>query len=542
MPEVHTKSAQSRAWVVSVAVIGSRVMGLVREQVFAAMFGAGKYLDAFLAAFQIPNLLRDLFAEGALSTAFTTTFTKTWHKEGAVPAWSLANLLFSAMIVAVGAICLLGILASPLIVQVTNFGFHNVPGKFEITVRLTRLLFPFIVFVSLAAVVMGALNARHVFGLPASASTAFNIVSVVAGVALASLFDPQSDWFHPHFGMRALYGVSLGVLLGGVAQLGVQLPALWRQGFRFHWRLDWADPRLRLVWRLAWPSIIAGAAVQVNVLVNGMFASEIDGARSWLNCAFRLMQFPIGVFGVAVATVTLPAVARHHARDDLEAFGKTVREALRLAIFLTLPAAVGLFALAPEIIRVIYQHGQFTANATAQTAAALRAFSVGLVGYAAIKVLAPCFTALDRPKIPLQVSLLGIGVNLILNFLLVKGFGLGHVGLALTTGGLALINFGQLLFYLRRHIAVGDWRAWGRFIAGVGGASVLAGLLAIGATRLSAGFFSGMPGALFSLCCGLAVAVAGFVAAGSLLRVPEMTVVRRKIGEYFSSGRGNPAN
>ena len=145
MPEVYTKSAQSRAWVVSLAVIGSRVMGLVREQVFAAMFGAGKNLDAFLAAFQIPNLLRDLFAEGALSTAFTTTFTKTWYKEGAAPAWSLANLLFSTMIVAVGAICLLGIFASPLIVQVTNFGFHHVPGKFEITVQLTRLLFPFIV-------------------------------------------------------------------------------------------------------------------------------------------------------------------------------------------------------------------------------------------------------------------------------------------------------------------------------------------------------------------------------------------------------------
>src|ERR1035437_5928745 len=204
MPEDHTKSVQSRAWVVSLAVIGSRVMGLVREQVFAAMFGAGKNLDAFLAAFQIPNLLRDLFAEGALSTAFTTTFTKTWYKEGAAPAWSLANLLFSTMIVGVGAICLLGIFASPLIVQVTNFGFHHVPGKFEITVHLTRLLFPFIVFVSLAAVVMGALNARHVFGLPASASTAFNIVSVIAGVALAFLFDPQPDWLHPDFGIRAL--------------------------------------------------------------------------------------------------------------------------------------------------------------------------------------------------------------------------------------------------------------------------------------------------------------------------------------------------
>jgi len=465
--ETSQRGRRKAAGIVSLAVVGSRILGLVREQVFAAMFGAGKHLDAFLAAFQIPNLLRDLFAEGALSTAFTTTFTKTLEKEGETPAWRLANLLFSAMIVLMGGICILGILLSPLLVQVTNFGFHHVPGKFELTVRLTRILFPFILMVSLASVVMGILNARRVFGLPASASTVFNLVSVTAGVGLALVFDPQSDWRHPHFTERALYGVSLGVLLGGLSQLCVQMPALWRQGFRWHWRFEPGDARLRQVWALAWPSMIAGAAVQVNVLINGMFASEMDGARSWLNCAFRLMQFPIGVFGVAIATVTLPSVARDQARSDLAAVGRTVEESLRLAFFLTIPATAGLVALAPDIISLIYQHGQFSAASVRMTAAALRAYTIGLAGYAAIKVLTPCFYALDRPRTPLHVSLAGIGANLVLNLILVKCFHWGHVGLATTTGVLALVNFAQLALYLRRDITFGRWQRWIRYMGAI---------------------------------------------------------------------------
>jgi putative peptidoglycan lipid II flippase len=490
MRAMGTESAETRveapgakhraAGVVGLAVVGSRIMGLVREQVFAAMFGAGRHLDAFLAAFQIPNLLRDLFAEGALSTAFTATFAKTHEKEGPEPAWGLTNLLVSALIVVMGAICLLGIAASPLIVQVTSFGFHQVPGKFELTVRLTRILFPFILVLSLAAVVMGVLNARYVFGLPASASTAFNIVSVVMGVGLACVMDPQKDWLHPAFSERALYGVSIGVLLGGLAQLGIQLPSLWRTGYRFRWRLDFRNERLRQVWRLAWPSMIAGAAVQVNVLVNGMFASEIDGARSWLNCAFRLMQFPIGVFGVAIATVTLPAVARLHARQDMRAVGRHVEESLRLAFFLTLPATAGLVALAPEVIGLIYEHGQFTAAATVRTAAALRAFAIGLCGYAGLKVIVPCFYALDRPRTPLMVSGLGMALNLGLNLVLVKLLHLGHVGLATTTGVLALVNFLQLAAYLRRDVRYGEAEHWARFLGSIAAASALCGFIAFG--------------------------------------------------------------
>ncbi len=513
--------------------MGSRVLGLVRELVFAAMFGAGKYLDSFLAAFQIPNLLRDLFAEGALSTAFTTTFTKTLEKEGTAPAWRLASLLFTALILIMGAICLVGIAASPLLVQVTNFGFHQVPGKFELTVSLTRILFPFIMMVSLAAVVMGILNARMIFGLPASASTVFNIVSIVAGVGLACVFDPQKDWLHPDFTEKALYGVSVGVLLGGMAQLGMQLPSLWRLGYHFQWTLDFSDPRLRRVWALAWPSMIAGSAVQVNVLINGMFASEIDGARSWLNCAFRLMQFPIGVFGVAIATVTLPAVARHHARAELASVGKTIEEALRLAFFLTVPATVGLMVLAPDIIGLIYQHGKFTAWDTGQTAAALRVYAIGLSGYAAIKVLAPCFYALDRPRTPLMVSLAGIGLNLVMNLILVKVYHMGHVGLALTTGCLALVNFIQLAVYLRRDIAYGSAGMWLRYGGAIALAAVACGGAAWGAREVLGGYQH--PGLIWEVVTlGLAIGAGGvaYLVAATMLGIDETRFLLAKLRRF----------
>jgi putative peptidoglycan lipid II flippase len=479
-------STRRAAGVVGLAVIASRLFGLVREQVFAAMFGAGKLLDVYLAAFQIPNLLRDLFAEGALSVAFTTLFTRAWDQEGEAPAWRLANLILSTMIFVIGVVCVLGIAAAPALVELTNHGYHAIPGKFELTVQLTRVLFPFILFVSLGAAVMGMLNARFIFGVPASASTVFNIVSVIAGVGFAYAFDPvaRANWSHPVFTERALFGVGLGVLLGGLAQLGMQLPSLYRLGFRFQWRFDLRDPRLVQLWSLMWPSVVAGAAVQVNVLVNGNFASEINGGRSWLFCAFRLMQFPIGIFGVSLATATLPAVTRAFARGDLAAFGRTARDSLRLAWFLALPASAGLALLARPIIALIYQHGHFTAHDTAQTALALQAYSVGLAGYAAIKVLTPCFFALGAPRTPLRISLIGIAINLALNILNAKVLGLGHAGLALVTSVVALVNFLQLMAALSKRVDLGGARQWVGFLARCFLAAGLCGGVAWGVNHL----------------------------------------------------------
>ncbi len=532
-PGAH--STRRAAGVVGLAVIASRLFGLVREMVFAAMFGAGKLLDVYIAAFRIPNLLRDLFAEGALSIAFTTMFTRAWDEEGGASAWDLANLILTALVAFMGLLCLLAIAGAPWLVQATNFGFHSVPGKFELAVRLTRILFPFILFVSLAAAVMGMLNARFVFGVPASASTVFNIVSIIAGVGLAYAFDAgaRATWRHPIFSENALYGVSLGVLMGGVAQLAVQLPSLWRLGFRFRWRLNPRDPRLARLWSLMWPSVIAGSAVQVNVLVNGMFASEINGGQSWLACAFRLMQFPIGLFGVSLATATLPAVTRAHARGDMAAFAATARDSLRLAWFLALPAAAGLAALAGPLIALIYQHGRFSAHDTDQTALALQAYAIGLAGYAAIKVLVPCFYALGEPKTPLRISLIGIAVNLALNLLGFVLLRLGHAGLALTTSAVALINIAQLSVALSRRIDLGSGRDWALFLARCLAAALACGAAAFAVEHLIGGVAPSRWFAAGGLGLAVAAGVLTYFGAARLMRLEEsgqaLAMIRRRL-------------
>ncbi len=531
------------AGIVGLAVIASRLFGLIRDQVFAAMFGAGELLDAYIAAFRIPNMLRDLFAEGALSTALTALFTRTYDREGPAPAWQLANLTLSAMIFLIGLVCVAAIAAAPYIVQATSPGFMNVPGKYELAVNLTRLLFPFILFVSLAAAVMGMLNARFVFGIPASASTVFNIVSVVVGVAAAFLFDPsaRATWPHPVFTVRSLYGVSFGVLLGGVAQLGMQLPALGRLGFRFQWRLALGDPRLRELWSLMWPSLIAGATVQVNVLVNSIFASEINGAQGWLTFAFRLMQFPIGLFGVSLATATLPAVARRFARDDLGSFGRTVRTSLRLVLFFCLPSAIGLAVLARPIIGLIYQHGHFTAVATDQTALALQAYAVGLAGYAAIKVLTPCFYALGQPRTPFRVSLIGMALNFGLNLLNARVLHFGHAGLALTTSMVALINFAQLSAALGRKVDFGRPLEWLSFMARVGLATAVCGAVAWAAeTGLDLWVHAPL---LRAAGLGLVIgaAVVAYFATTHLLKVSETTDAIGLVRRRLARGRAKAA-
>jgi putative peptidoglycan lipid II flippase len=565
VPGPRKRSSKRSAAIVGISVMGSRLMGVVREQIFAFMFGTTMFADAFIAAFRIPNLLRDLFAEGALSTAFTTTFTKTWEKEGEASAWHLARLVLSTLTLALGLICVLCVIFGPEVVYLTSSGWGaKQPETFALTVQMTRLLFPFILFVSLAAAAMGMLNARHIFGIPASASTVFNIVSVISGVLLAGLFEPQKDWLHPHFGERAVFGWCFGVLLGGLAQLGIQLPSLWKLGFHYKWQLDFRDSALRTVMILMVPSAIAGSAVQVNVLVNGQFASYIPGHGpvSWLYYAFRLVQLPIGIFGVAIATVTLPAVARQHALDDLKAFGKTVEEALRFGFYLTLPASVGLAVIAQPVIQLIYEHGTFTAVSTAQTALALQAYTIGLAGYSGIKILVPCFYAMQPPRFeaqakagfwssfshfvmnvvlftPARVSLIGIALNLALCFVLYYYLGLGHVGLALTTGFVAILNFLQLVYAIQKKIDLGSPGEWLSFFVRVTVATLACGCVVLFGDQILLAHrttHSLLGAAILFLNIGVAGAV--YFGLTVLLRVPEslemVSLIKRKLNKANS--------
>jgi putative peptidoglycan lipid II flippase len=519
--------------VVGVAILCSRVLGLIREVVFAAMFGASRNMDAFLTAFRAPNMLRDLFAEGALSTAFVTTFSRRIATEGERSAWDLASKVATLALIFMSAVSLLGVVFAPVLIDILAPGFPA--EKAELTVLLTRIMFPFILLVSLAALVMGMLNARHVFGPPAMASAFFNIGSIIGGVTLCYWLDPQPDWRHPHFGERGLVGLSIATLIGGLLQLAVQLPSLRRVGFRFRPDFKWRDPGVRTILGMMGPAVIAASAVQVNVAVNSIFASGLgDGPIAWLNIAFRLMQLPLGIFGVAVATVTLPLVSRSAAVGNTSEFRSALAHSVRLVLLLTIPAAIGLIILAEPIIQLIYQHGRFTHYATIQTAAALRFYAIGLAGYSADKVLAPAFYALDKRHLPMFVSLTSIAVNFSLNWFFTYQLHLGHRGLALSTSLVAITNF-FFLYSMMRHYA--KRLETGTMLLTVGKLLLAGSVLAVICWLASNFFFMRYPLApgwqnalvmLVTICCG----ASAFFSAAYLLRVAEVhdlvELVRRR--------------
>ena len=523
-PEARAERLNTRAaGVVGLAVLCSRVLGLIREQVFAALFGGGRVMDAFTIAFRIPNLLRDLFAEGALSTAFVTVFSKTVVLQDDAAAWRLANKVATLAAVVLSAITLLGIAFAPQLVELLAPGFAG--DKAVLTVTLTRVMFPFILLVSLAALVMGMLNAKNVFGVPAMASSFFNLGSIIGGLLLGL-------WLDPHFGPRAILGLALGTLLGGALQLAVQLPALRRQGYRYHVDFRWRDPGVGAILRLMGPSVIAASSTQVNVLVNSVFASQLgDGPTYWLNIAFRLMQLPLGVFGVALGTVALPLLARMAAGNNMQAFRSELARGMRLAFLMTIPASVGLMVLAAPIMSVLYQHGRFDAHATAEAAAALRFYAIGLCGYAALKVLVNAFYALERRKTPMVVSFIAVGVNLLLNWIFTVRLGWGHRGLAFSTSCVATSNFLILYLLMRAHLGRLESRAMGALLAKLAlSCVVLLGVAWAGGHWLLADWaVQPFWPKLLSLVAVIACAAGAFFLCASALGIGELQDITRSV-------------
>ena len=451
------------AGIVSLAVMASRLLGLVRDQVFAVLFGAGLQYDAFLTAFRVPNLLRDLLAEGALSSAFVTTFAQTLQSKGRAEAVRLSNRVATLSVIVIAIISLLAWFFTAEIVRLLAPGFFAVPGKAELTISLTRIMIPFLLLIALAAQAMGMLNAFNIYGVPALASAFFNIGSIVGGLLLGFLLGPV-------VGLSAIAGMAYGVVVGGFLQFAVQWPSLKRCGVSFKPDLTISDPGVRQIIRLMGPAIIGTAAVQINVFVNTNFASAIidpatgavvNGPVSWLNYAFRFMQFPIGVFGVAIATATLPSLSRSTVNPDFTEFRQTLGHSLALVFLLCIPSAVGLAVLAKPIVALVFQHGKFTAFDTLQTSHALAAYGIGLAGYGAIKVLSPAFYALNDARTPMLISIGSIAVNYLMNSLLVGPF--GHVGLACSTSAVALVNFFLLALFMRQRLG----RLDGRHLAGI---------------------------------------------------------------------------
>ena len=422
----------------------SRILGLVREQVLAGLFGAGAAMDAYNVAFRIPNLLRDLFAEGAMSAAFVPTFTKHLATAGRPSAWRLGNNVVNALLLGTGVLVALGVVfAEPLVRLLAADEYTNVASQLQLTTLLARIMLPALTFIAVAAAVMGMLKSLEHFFIPALSPAMFNVVTIVCAFTIVPLL--------PRLGIEPIVGIAIGTLLGGVAQLALQWPILRGEGFTYRPFLDWSDPGLRRVLVLMGPGAIGLAATQVNVLVNTALATgQETGAVSWLNYAFRLMYLPIGLFGVSIATATLPMVSRQATAGSTDGVRDTITRGLSLMLMLNVPATVGLVTLAAPIIRVIFEHGRFQPSDTASTAAALQFYALGLVGYSVVRIASPTFYALGRNRVPVTVSIITVLVNAALNVALVRT--MGFRGLALGTSIAALFNALVLLVLLRRQL------------------------------------------------------------------------------------------
>jgi len=495
------------------------------------LFGAGSSYDAFVIGFRIPNLTRDLFAEGALSAAFVPTFVDYLQNRDRKEAIHLANLVATAIILFVGGLCVAGILLAPWFVPLLTPNWaQTAPEKTMAAVRLTQIMFPFLLLVALAAQAMGVLNSFDKFAVPAFSSTWFNVGSVLSGVALGF-------WMGPRLGIEPIEGMAYGVVIGGAMQLLWQVPSLYRLGFRFRPALDFSHPGVRQIARLMGPAIIGNASVQVNVLVNTFFAASIvdpvrgvDGATAWLQYAFRFMQLPLGLFGVAIATATLPSIGRSASSGNIDEFRETLARSLGLVFLLTVPASFGLIVLGPSIVGAIYEGRRFEAYDTHQTAVALAFYSLGLAGYAAVKVLTPAFYALKDSRTPMAVSLASIFINACMAWTLVTRAGLGHAGLALSTSCVALFSF--LALFLAMRVRIGG--VYGRRLRSVVLKTLLASLAMSaavwGSSRLilawlGAGFLGRFADLAVSIPLGLAVL---YVVARAL-RIEELEMARRAL-------------
>jgi len=476
----HGESVARHVGAVSAATFLSRILGLLRDQVFAAWFGAGTAADAFNMAFRVPNLVRDLFAEGAMSASFVPTFTEWRERQGDEAAWALGRQLMSTLLAVLLGLCTLGWIFAPQIIGLIAGGFAAVPGKLALTVTLTRIMLPFLPAVALAAAAMGMLNARGVFFLPAFAPALLNIGMIVFGLSLI----PAAR----AIGWPVITAMAFGVVLGGVLQFACQLPALHKLGFRFRLEIPTWHPGVRRVAFLMLPATIGLAATQLNIFVSQAIAASFrEGSVSWLQYAFRLMQLPIGLFGVAVGTVSLPALSRAAARRDIPGLRATLSESVRLVFLLTVPSALFLAVMARPIIALLFQHGRFHAVDTIATGDALVMYCVGLPAFAAVGIFTRAFYAQGDTRTPVRATFVAVGVNLALNLLFVgplAGLGLAHRGLALATSVTSLLNLSQLAFRLRSRIGGIDG---GRILRSLGKLLLASGLTAGG---LAAGLWA----------------------------------------------------
>ena len=443
----------------------SRILGFVRDFVIARIFGAGIMTDAFFVAFKLPNLLRRLFAEGAFSQAFVPILGEYKNKLGESEAKRLVDHVASLLSLILLVVTLIGILAAPAFVYISAPGFAKNADKFAITVELTRITFPYILFMSLVALSGGILNTWSRFTVPAFTPVLLNLSFIGMALFATPCFD------------RPIMAMGWAVFLGGALQLAFQLPSLKRIGMLPRFSLDWKDEGVHRILKLMAPAVLGVSVAQVSLLINTMIASFLGtGSVSWLYYADRLMEFPSGMLGAALGTILLPSLAKYHASNRLADFSKLLDWGLRLTLLLAAPAALALAIIALPLIATLFHHGAFTADDVFKTRDALVAYSVGLLGLILIKVLAPGFYARQNVRTPVKIALLSLFITQLLNLVLVYSLHFQHAGLALSISLAACLN--ALLLYrgLRRHGIYSPQPGWPMFYAKLTGAMLTMGM------------------------------------------------------------------
>jgi putative peptidoglycan lipid II flippase len=415
----------------------SRILGFAREALIARAFGAGAATDAFFIAFRLPNLLRRLFAEGAFSQAFVPVLAQYRNRRGEADTHILIDRTATLLFVILVAVTALGILGAPLIILVTAPGFVASPDKFQLTVELTRIVFPYILFLSLVSLSGGILNTWSRFQIPAFTPVLLNVSMILAATVAAPWFDPP------------VLALGWGAFVGGVLQLGLQIPALKRLGLLPHWDWNPGDPGVHRILKLMGPAAIGVSVAQISLLINTIFASFLPtGSVSWLSYADRLMEFPTGMLGVALGTILLPSLARHYADNDTIEYSKLLDWGLRMTLILAAPSAVALGILAIPLIATLFFHGHFTAHDVEMTRWALVAYSFGLLGLILVKVLAPGFYARQNIKTPVKIAITTLLATQAMNLAFIGPF--KHAGLALSIGLGACLNASILYTKLRK--------------------------------------------------------------------------------------------
>lgn len=439
------KRVTKAATEVSIATGISRILGFIRDIILAKLFGASGLSDAFFVAYRVPNLLRELFAEGAVSAGFVPVFTEYLRKHGKEDARRLAGVVFAFLFSVLLIICLLGILFAPFIASLIAPGFINNNEKFMLTIKLIRIMFPFLLFISLSALCMGVLNSLRSFFMPALAPAFFNLAIIASAIFLA-----------PRFYIPIL-AIGIGVTIGGAFQYGVQIIDLLRRDFNLRPIFSFSHPGLKRITLLVLPVVAAIAATQINVFISNIFATYLpEGSATYLYYGIRLVLLPIGIFGVAMSTAALPSMSEHAVKGDIDGLRETFSFSLRLVFFMSLPAMTGLMALSHPIVNLLFQRGEFTYEATKGTVYALNFYSLGLWAFVGSKVVRAPFYSMQDTKTPLKVAIISVAINILCSLILI--WPLRHGGLALALSIATSINFIILLVFLRRRIGRVDGR------------------------------------------------------------------------------------